>query len=263
MCHTSVRFFALIENGKQGEKDMKIIKVISCVIILIFIFGFSAFANGLNDKVEITRIEMSESEQIKYRNEFSIEVKSTDYSGYKNSHIFNCDVSDDGRSVLFLEDATVIVLDPEGEVEHILKFRDEILNVQTASGVAVFWKEDSIELLMSYDIACNFTVDGELLDIYKYESNRSVLPKNKSITVGEYNYRMKHSNFLVGLLSGQRYDRFVRTSEQGEEILFDSEALLPSIGYFIIVWCLGMTGFGVLILVKTKNYRKKRLEKQI
>ena len=127
-------------------------------------------------------------------------------------------------------------------------FHDIAAIFKSASIVAL---ENNLDLMMSYDVLCTFTVDGEIIDVFNYETDALHVSKPKEITVNDDVYTMKYSNFLVHFLGGNRYDMIIKTNANGETVIFDSQKALPndvsSLLAFIIVFNIAAPGFFIYI----------------
>ncbi len=204
------------------------IKILICLICLIFIFGISTYALDNEQATDITLIEMTPEDKEYWLKEFTIKSVSTDATIYEKNFIYSFDVSDTGDCAIFFDNAAVVIIDSNGNLKKVIKFNKKLLEVMSRSDTVIRWNGNNLDLIMSYDVLCTFTVDGETIDVYNYETDALHVSKPKEITVNEDVYTMKYSNFLVYFLGGNRYDMLIKTNANGETVIFDSQKALPN-----------------------------------
>lgn len=217
----------------------------SYIAFIILIVAFCIFScvfsvSGAYAPEDTTIVEMSEESLSYYQKEFSLSKRGLNYKDYENQLFFSFDVSADEKIALLFNDATVVVSDKNGKVENVLKFDEDILNT-TVRSAAIKWNGDNLELMLGYDVACVFSIDGHVLDIWQYEAERSTIPNPSKLTVSENTYQMRASNFFIRFLSGGNgsYDKLIKISADGnEKILFESNKKLPAETVFLVVFIL-------------------------
>ena len=232
-------------------KAKRIIKLLVCIICLACIFCVNVWAAESEQTSDITPIEMTPEDKEYWLKEFAIKSVSTDATIYEKNFIYSFDVSDTGDCAIFFDNAAVVIIDTNGNLKKVIKFNKKLLEVMSRSDTVIRWNENNLDLMMSYDVLCTFTVDGEIIDVFNYETDALHVSKPKEITVNEDVYTMKYSNFLVHFLGGNRYDMIIKTNANGETVIFDSQKALPndvsSLLAFIIVFNIAAPGFFIYI----------------
>ncbi|MEE1197770.1 MAG: hypothetical protein U0K54_01315 [Acutalibacteraceae bacterium] len=234
------------------------IKILICLLCLIFVFGISAYASENEQATDITLIEMTPEDKEYYLKEFTVESVSTDATIYEKNFIYSFDVSDTGDCAIFFDNAAVVIMDSDGNLKKVIKFDERLLEVMSRSDTVIRWNGNNLDLIMSYDVLCAFTVDGEIIDVFNYETDVLHVPKPDKITVNEDVYSMKYSNILVLFPGGNRYDMLIKTNASGEKVLFDSQKALPNgvVSIFAYIIVINIVIAGILIYI-FKFYRRQ------
>ena len=190
---------------------MKLLKYCGLILCLIFIFQPPmAVAVMGEEESAITFSSLKETEKTQYIEFFAL-TNESNAENYKEQFIYSFDVSEEGDCVIFLDDATVVIMDSDGEVKRILKFKNEILRTRTPFNTTIQWDGDNINLLLGYGLSCIFTNEGEIVDVFRYETTLRSLPNKREISIGEDMYTLGYSNWVIHFLGGKRYD-FVKKS---------------------------------------------------
>lgn len=235
---------------------MKFCRFLSCLLFVLLSLSMVAFA--AEEEPTIRFYPLDEEGTARYMEYFSL-AEVQNYSGYTKQFIYCFDVSSEGECVVFFDDATVVIMDSNGEAQRVLRFKKDILETRTPSEVSIHWEDGNIRLLKGSDRACVFTPDGELIEVCRYETDLNTLPKQKEISVGEVTYSLEYSHRAIYYGGGMRYDRFVKTDAHGAvSVLFDSETAVPSV---LIQWVaieLGILAFAIFIVVKTFQLKRER-----
>ncbi len=235
-------------------------KSFTCILICV-LTGVSLFCinvSAVQVPFETTVIEMTNDDKSTYTDEFDLKSFNTISESYKNHLIFSFDVSESGKCVLLFNNGYVVVLKSNGKASKILKFDENILNTRSRSAI-IKWNGDNLELILGYDVSFLFTTEGELIDIWSYETELTTLPNPKKITVGDFTYEMKcKSPFL---LFTNDYDTLMVTDTDGNQrILFKSEkGINGELVLFIIVFsAIHLTVGGVALYIIVSHKKKKR-----
>ena len=225
-------------------KFKKIVLLI-LVLVLILIFSINVFAVNIDKELDITLVEMENKDKEYYLNKLSLEVIDENSETlknnfnryeevsdiYKRNFIYCFDVSEDGKCVVFFDNDTVVIFGEDGNVEKVLKFKATLRSTSNAkSSVQILWNENNLWLLDGEDYLCIFTTEGKIIDVYNYESQKSLnFPFFKKVTVKDNTYKMEYSNFLAHFFGGNKYDILTKTNILGEKnILFDSQKTFPN-----------------------------------
>ena len=231
------------------------ITFVVCFLLIIVVFCVNVSALGNND---IEKAELEPSKKEYYIDEFSIERLENTSKEHEDNFIYSFDVSKDEKCAVLFDDATVVVFNSDATVENILKFNDDIFEVRTPSKTIIRWNEDTLELIMSYDVMCTFTSDGEIIDINGYETELHSSPQTNELTVNKNTYAIKYSNPFIHFLGGERYDLLIRTNNNNEEqILFSTQRALPNVTVFVFVIIIAIITFVIFVLFKKKKKKSK------
>jgi len=227
--------------------------------LLICIFCFPVCAQDKNTSDWLTTTEMTESEKDYYINDFYITPKDNASHFFTDSFIYSFDVSEEHKCAVYFDNAVVAVFNSDGTVEKVLKFNDNILNTKVPSDVKIRWNKNNLELIMGYGVMCVFSVDGDIIDVFNYETELRSLPKPTEITVEKCTYKIDYSNIFVHFLGGNRYDTLTKTNASGEStVLFKSERNSPSVAISVFVFIILFNLFVAVVLFKTFSKRKER-----
>ena len=219
--------------------------MILTIVLCIFICNFSV--SGAYAPEDTAIVEMSEESLAYYQKSFSLCKRSTNHNDYEDELFFSFDVSDDEKIAVLFRDATVVIFDKD------------IFNTKSRVA-AIKWNGDNLEIMFGYGVACLFSTDGRVLDIWKYESERSTIPNPSEITVSEDTYLMKASNFFIRFLSGGTgsFDKLIKASADGNErILFESSKKLPGEAIFLIAFVLVFHIIVAVVLITIFVNKKK------
>ena len=228
-------------------------------IILIFVLYFPNTVNASGTSSTIRIKELDKSKKDYYINEFSTINATYEMKELEENFIYSFDVSKDQKCAVFLDNAVVAVIDSDGQLDKTISFSETIINTKKSSDTVIRWNGENIDLLMSYGIICSFTTEGKIIDIVAYETDLTSLPKPEKITVGDYVYELKYSNFMTHFLGGNRYDTITRSYRSNdEEIVFKSSKTIPDviIGLFVFVGL--FTGAFIFVAVYWIIYKKRR-----
>ena len=232
------------------------LSVLICVF-LILIFCFPVCAQNENTSDWLTTTEMTESEKDYYINDFNITPKNKDSKIFVDSYIYSFDVSEEHKCAVYFDNAVVAIFNSDGTVEKVLKFNDNILNTKVPSDVKIRWNKNNLELIMGYGVMCVFSVDGDIINVFNYETELRSLPKPTEITVEKCTYKIDCSNIFVHFLGGNRYDTLTKTCSSGESsVLFKSERNFPSVTIFVFAFIILFILFVSVVLFKTFSQRK-------
>lgn len=235
---------------------MKIVSKLLICLMLVFVFFQSAsIVIALEDTEEYTLIEMSEEDNAFYKNYFGLKTVSTISEAYKRQYVFSYDVSEDGRCAMYMDDGTVIVMDKEGIVTNMLKFSENIVK-STNTYSCIRWDGEDL-ILIHFPRIYGFTLSGETVGIYKYESEYSIIYNPDVITKGDYTYRLENTNALNNFLGGSRHNRLVKINSSDEEqVIFENPKALPFmavegiIGFILIFGTPGVVLIHILVISK-------------
>lgn len=234
----------------------KIICILS-VIVCIMVSNITVYSAYEPD--DTTIVTMTDEDLDYYYGEFSLRTLDKISETYKKHNFFSFDVSDSGRIALLFENATVVVFDDYGNVKHILKFNEDILNTRSRSAT-IQWSGENLELTMGYDVSFLFTTSGEVLDIWQYETDIHTIPNPSSLTVEDCTYKMKSSNLFVHFTSNGSYDKLIRYDESSNErVIFESEKGIPGTTILFVVILLSMAAALLFFLSTIKKANNKKL----
>ena len=234
------------------------IALVVCIGLLVLCNNMAVVAETQGSD-EITVVEMDEVQEKYYNRVFSLSVRPTTSSAYKDRFIYSFDVSEDEKCALFFDNAMVVVMDSDGNVESVLKFNDDLLDVRVPSDVALKWDDGNLKLNQMDNAICTFTTDGKIIDITKIETTRYSLPKTPYKMVNGYEYKIYCNTPFFRYFNGERYNMLLKIKGDSKAVLFESKRVLPETTIFVIVWIILFVAFAsFIILLHIPRFRKAR-----
>lgn len=233
-------------NGKATERLLFFCRLVLPVVLsILFAHTQVVGATGISDS----------------SGQFIVEISNTNVNPYTDRFIYNFDVSETGKCALFLDDATVLILNVDGSVENIVRFDDNILKGRRSpSNNIIRWDDNKLELMIGGGDFCRFTEEGQIIEVGKHEVEGTFFEKQESVRIGEYTYAISCSNVLLRLVGGSRYDLLTRIDEQGNrEILFQSDKQFPSGDFSLFFMVILLVHIiGAIAVIREIGQRRKQ-----
>ena len=222
-----------------------------CILLCIFVFFSCMCVSTQAANTDLTLSEVSEEEKLNFEKKLTLFKQQNNTDAFSDAFIYSLSVSAAERCAILKErflswmqkrnrfypcslqkvcPAVIAVYDANGDLLRVLKFHENFLeNLRTPSEVSIGWQNDNLLLFYSTQHVLVYDLDGNLLNVYQYEHDASLVYSSAQYTVNDTVYQLEYSSPLIHYLGGNRYNVLSKTTADEETtILFKSSKALPS-----------------------------------